>query len=583
MSPLLKVIQPFRFRMSTLFLATVLLMFLSVFAQAQNVNTITYTSEPGAILNPERGFYFFTDHGPGGSLLSISQIESQKAQNRSLVMRNYTLSEFRDSDISENWLNRMHQDFATMREGGVKSVLRFRYTTSMSDPDAPLSIIERHLEQLTPVLEENADVIAVVEAGFIGAWGEWHSSSNGLTNTNDRRSVLYAILEALPDRRMVNVRTPGYKANIFASWDPITEDSAFNKSKVARTGHHNDGFLASYNDLGTYNNVTFEKNFLSQDTRFVPMGGETGGGDAAGASEHRQCSFAVPEMEYLNYSYLNSGWYGPTLDIWRDEGCFDEIEERLGYRFVMSEGRYSEEVARGNTFTVSIDLKNEGFSAPYNPRDIKIVLRSMMDSDLVYEVYLPDDPRFWQGGEEITLESELGIPQDMDEGMYELLLMLPDPEPTLHDRPEYAIRFANTDVWESDTGMNNLGQLIIIDDAAPGDAYEGNLWFSDDAERYPTSSIAEPAQLPDRASLKGNYPNPFNPSTTIRFELSSHSAVTLEVFDQMGRKVRTLIDKTMPAGSHDVTFDASGLSSGLYITRLTAGQTIDSRKLLLLK
>lgn len=583
MSSLLNNIKPRRSSFTALLLAVIFLMPVSGFSIAQNLNTVTYSSESGAILNPERGFYFFTNYSSGGSPLSVSQIESQKALNRSLLIRNYTMTDFRDRDISDAWLDVMQQDFATMREAGVKSVLRFRYSTNIGEPDAPLNIIERHLEQLTPVLEANADVIAVMEAGFIGAWGEWHSSTNGLTTTENMRSVLYAILDALPDRRMVNVRTPRYKANIFLSWDPLTEENAFDKSFKARTGHHNDGFLASYNDLGTYNNVTFEKNYLSQDTRFVPMGGETGGGDADGSAEHRQCSFAVPEMENLNYSYLNSGWYGPTLDIWRDEGCFDEIEERLGYRFVMSEGRYTEEVARGNAFSFAIDLKNEGFASPYNPRDVKVVLRSFLDPEVLYEVYLPDDPRFWFGGEERTLERTLGIPEDIEEGMYELLLMLPDPEQTLHDRPEYAIRFANSGVWESETGMNNLNHVVIIDDSAEGEAYDGNLWVSDDAQRYPTSSVADPVQLPKKAALTGNYPNPFNPSTTIRYELPHQAVVKLEVYDQTGRKVRTLVDQTLQAGNHETRFDASGLSSGIYFTRLTAGNVTDTGKMLLLK
>ena len=553
---------------------------------AQSVNIVSYDRLEGEIFNPERGFYFFTDHGPGGSLLSSTQIETQKALNRSLVMRNYTLSDFRDADISEQWLDRMRQDFETMRQTGVKCVLRFRYTTSMDEPDAPLEIIERHLEQLAPVLEENADVIAVMEAGFIGAWGEWHASSHGLTTTENMRNVLFVILDALPERRMVNVRTPRYKMNIFASAQPIAVENAFDGSRYSRTGHHNDGFLASANDLGTYNNVTFEKNYLSQDTRFVPMGGETGGGGSVEENEFRQCDNAVPEMEYLNWSYLNSGWFGPTLDLWEQQGCMDEVKERLGYRFVMSEGRYTEEVAQGSAFYFSLDLNNEGFASPYNPRDVKLVLQSLFDPDVSYEVYLPDDPRFWFGGEEVAMEHEIGIPAEVAEGMYQLKIMLPDPEPTLHDRPEYAIRLANSGVWEESTGFNDLNHIVVVDNGAGGTPYEGPLWFAEDAERYPTSADSyhdAKGEVGGTIRLMANYPNPFNPGTYIRFEIDEPKAVLVEVFDMNGRRVSIVADQHFAPGSYSIPFHAGNLASGTYFARLTAGGSVHINKMMFLK
>ena len=60
-----------------------------------------------------------------------------------------------------------------MREAGVMCVFRFAYTSLETEPDAPLSIIQTHIDQLKPYLAKNADVIAVWQAGFIGSWGEW--------------------------------------------------------------------------------------------------------------------------------------------------------------------------------------------------------------------------------------------------------------------------------------------------------------------------------------------------------------------------------------------------------------------------
>jgi hypothetical protein len=85
------------------------------------------------------------------------------------------------------------------------------------------------------------------------------------------------------------------------------------------------------------------------------------------------------------------------------------------------------------------------------------------------------------------------------------------------------------------------------------------------------------------SALSQNYPNPFNPSTTIKFELPKSTMVRLSVYDMLGREVSVLVNERREAGVHEVKFDASGLSSGVYFYRLTAGTFVQARKLLLLK
>ncbi|MCH8557457.1 MAG: T9SS type A sorting domain-containing protein [Balneolia bacterium] len=95
---------------------------------------------------------------------------------------------------------------------------------------------------------------------------------------------------------------------------------------------------------------------------------------------------------------------------------------------------------------------------------------------------------------------------------------------------------------------------------------------------------AEPGhELPRKVALKQNYPNPFNPDTSIQFMLPESAEVTLEVYDTMGRRVQTLVNGSMSAGEHRVNFDASSLSSGVYLYRLTTGSEAHVRKMTLLK
>lgn len=95
-------------------------------------------------------------------------------------------------------------------------------------------------------------------------------------------------------------------------------------------------------------------------------------------------------------------------------------------------------------------------------------------------------------------------------------------------------------------------------------------------------SITE-EEIPASFVLKQNYPNPFNPSTTIRFGLAETSDVTLEVFNLLGQRVAVLVNENRSAGFHNVTFDASSLSSGMYIYRIQAGSFVETKKLMLVK
>jgi hypothetical protein len=92
-----------------------------------------------------------------------------------------------------------------------------------------------------------------------------------------------------------------------------------------------------------------------------------------------------------------------------------------------------------------------------------------------------------------------------------------------------------------------------------------------------------PDALPKEFTLSPNYPNPFNPITTIRYALPQSEHAVLEVFDVMGRRVAKLVDETQPAGRYAIRFDAGRLASGIYFYRLHAGTFIQVRRMVLLK
>ena len=90
-------------------------------------------------------------------------------------------------------------------------------------------------------------------------------------------------------------------------------------------------------------------------------------------------------------------------------------------------------------------------------------------------------------------------------------------------------------------------------------------------------------EVPATFELKQNFPNPFNPNTSISFNLPSESGVKLEVFDITGKNIATLVNETKAAGNYKYDFNASNLSSGIYFYKLTAGSFVSTKKMILNK
>jgi uncharacterized protein YjbI with pentapeptide repeats len=430
----------------------------------------TSSSCPDVFSNPERGFYHFTEtHSNNYDSLDLNVLRYyRQCEGISLIHRSFYLDDFVTGPISQGYLDAMQRDFDTVREAGLKAIVRFAYTNGpdLEPPygDASKDRILAHIQQLSPILQANRDVIAALEAGFIGVWGEWWYSDYFISDGDwdARREVVFALLGALPSNRMVQLRTPRYKQKIFNTTLAVGPSEAHNGTNLARTGHHNDCFLSSASDYGTYVDPLTEYPYLEADTQYVVMGGETCDPGFANdpAPERLKCPSALEELARFHWSFLNIDWYKPTLQSWHDEGCLAEIEQRLGFRFALMQRTFPGQVRSGDSFQFSLQFENQGFAAPFNPRAVELILRGMDGTTYTFE--LPDDPRFWLPGEPFTISHTFSIPSSLPAGDYELLLNLPDPEPMLRHRPEYAIRLADGSAWEEATGYNQLNHTLAV-------------------------------------------------------------------------------------------------------------------------
>ncbi|MFB3133680.1 MAG: T9SS type A sorting domain-containing protein, partial [Rhodothermales bacterium] len=99
----------------------------------------------------------------------------------------------------------------------------------------------------------------------------------------------------------------------------------------------------------------------------------------------------------------------------------------------------------------------------------------------------------------------------------------------------------------------------------------------------PTGVELEEKEIPTTYRLGPNYPNPFNPTTTIPFALPNAARVIVEVYDVTGATVATLVDEPLAAGRYTTTWETAGLASGVYVVRMRAGDFVQTRKMILLK
>jgi hypothetical protein len=321
-----------------------------------------------------------------------------------------------------------------------------------------LDQVLEHIGQLKPILQEQSDVISSFLLGFVGAWGEWHGSTNGLTEASSQKAILDATVDALPDHVPIQLRYPRDKKTHYGG--PLAESEAFSGSAAARIGHHNLCFLAADDDLGTYRSTprgspsasTIEgwKDFIAEEGRFLPVGGET-----CRVNEPRSlCPVALAELEWMRWSWMNRTYYPDVLDSWVAGGCMDTIRKRLGYRIVLREANIPLSVRGGEQLTIEVVLENVGYAAMYRERPVYVIIEGVGTRRSFHLSSV--DPRRWEPGTEHEIRATVLLPDTMPAGTYSLGLWLPDRAASLSERPEYSVRFANQNVWDAANGVNIL-------------------------------------------------------------------------------------------------------------------------------
>ena len=446
-----------------------------------------------------------------------SHLESESAiyasDSVSLVQSYFYLTGFVGKDLSEDAFTTMDTYFNKLRELGKKAVLRFAYETAFmgrAGSGPTLEDVLRHMEQLKPFLAQNTDVIQVVQAGFIGAWGEWHSSFHGLEKTNDsKRTILEKIVWMTPENRMVQVRVPEYK-NLINKESKSYNRVSFHDDFIIIKPHKWDGNM--HEGTPYFNQIVEESPYLAVDGELPwgtwsmnedpdnPEAGWVIDGKATARQlflQHYPSLSAIHNykekgtkdkysMMYwketpLEESFLSENHMPVSDKYFKNQGgspatrnVFDYIRDHLGYRLELQQLKINGNPAAGKEISLDLSLINRGFSTLFNEHPVYFVLideQNRITEFLTetnvhnFQPYQPKDPECKPLLH--TIKGQFIIPEHLKTGKYRLGLWIPDGSERLKYNNRYAIRCANGDTewWSSPDnkyGINILTSLDII-------------------------------------------------------------------------------------------------------------------------
>jgi hypothetical protein len=440
--------------------------------------TIKYIPSSSIIANPELGWYDDYYSHTGGSNLSVNYrplnarelIENRENDKITLIMRLFYLHEFLDQTaVSTEYLSKMQADFDSIRAAGVKCIIRFAYSASQNADiwDATPDKVFSHIESLSNVLSSNSEIIAGIQAGFIGAWGEWYYTKNfagtgyvpSATDQENRRTLVESLLDILPENIIIQCRTPAIMRNITQTDEPITEEDAFNGSYKSRVGHHNDCFLANSSDYGTYVNLEEDIAYLHETTKYTITGGET----CDASNQYSDCKNGVPRLKELHWTYLNRDYNRAVYSKWEQQGCYDEINISFGYRVRLVSATIPDSTDAGSSLNFSFEFSNDGYAAPTQYKPIQIVLTHTLTGEQSILDYTGtnDDIRYWLPGD-IQSDGFVTIHDSLADGNYSLAIVFPDQSPKLAYNPAYSIQLANAGIWDSEKGFNELNHIVSV-------------------------------------------------------------------------------------------------------------------------
>ena len=473
------------------------------------------------LYNPERGFRLETavdlvtqKECPTLQLDTLSL--KYASDSVSLSQSYFYLTYLTDKKLSDTEFQTMQVYFDRLRQLGKKTVLRFAYEKDFvrQEPVGPtLKEALAHLDQLKPFLHKNRDLILVVQAGVIGAWGEWHSSIHGLEHSDTAKiAILEKLLEVVPAEKNVQVRLPEFK-NLLKGKPELYKRVSFHDDFIVIKPDRWDGDM--HEGTPNFEQIVKESPYLVVDGE-LPWGFWSAGCDPDSPSagwiidgmgaarrfflqhytslsvihnykeQHPNRMFDeanAPEYSMIVWkkSMINADslrkYHMPVSDHYfqiKDgtlvtRSIFDYISDHLGYRIELQRLGMPQTIRNGEALTLNLEFINRGFAGFSSERPAYFVLidekEGIMELPALFsssdcQPYQPGDVTYTPLVHSISFAGKVPV----SPGNYRLGLWLPDVSERLKYNSRYAVRCANGDVdwWVSKDGRYGVNVLATI-------------------------------------------------------------------------------------------------------------------------
>ncbi len=517
----------------------------------ESIHAVSYVETTDDVINPGRGFY-----RPKTTHFTVSD-NTPDPYTTDLYHMRLDISQFAaayneegvDKELSEDMLNTLDATFTNLEEHHSSAIVRFAYDPWFGGADTihepSIEMINRHQEQLGPVLSKHANCIVSVELGLFGKWGEMHSGDQ--CSQENFNKAIDKWLEVLPESIPISVRTPGY----YADWANVeraklNENITVKGTDAYRVGIYNDGYLGSSDDLDTYEDRDVELSWIRNQATHTLFGGEVVANDHSGDVTNT-AAYMEQEAFITHTSYLNIEWNDSVINAMKKEDYsgpdplyqgmtgFDYIRNHLGYRYVLRDVRLTKETTAKENFGIEADIENVGFGNIVKEKELQLILESndhtyyFNTSDLkaegekdpsLNETVENNDPTAWYSKETVTFKAVCDLPDDMVLGDYRVYLRISD-DKNSRGLNGYPVKFANADkkestsdsnenpesidgsdhatsgtvsIWNENLGANYLGDVTITDQTPAADDTSAT------PSLLPTDTPVTPSLLPANTS-----------------------------------------------------------------------------------
>ena len=405
--------------------------------------------------------------------------------------------------LPTNMLSALDGTLQSLRENNGTAVVRIAYDAGykgkLKDSGdtkrtvwEPMSInkVLQHQQAIGEIFAKYPDVIASVECGVFGPWGEMHST-DFRTEANVKK-VVSKWLEVLPDSIPISVRQPE-----FYSWwsgvpiKKIDSDVTTPEQAAYRVGVYNDGYLGSYDDRGTFRDREREVAWLSNQAKHTLYGGEIVlfEEDVNHPTNVQPTGLYMEQEAFKTHtSYLNVGWNDEIIakmkktkfkgnnSLYNNGSLteFNYVQNHLGYRYVVRNVSLTRETSKYENFALEAGIENVGFANLVKEKKAYLILKSTDGNfEKTYDLgaLVPSlgesaanvDPRNWDSTATTSVKVNVDIPDDFAEGKYEVYIKLvTDTSNGVYH--SYPIRFSNSsNIYDENLEANYLGSFLIVE------------------------------------------------------------------------------------------------------------------------